>query len=744
MAALPPPIEDAIEAFNLHPAVIEIVDVKALGDGAFIVEAVFDTILPSKWLKAGVTPDGVRSSENVEVYFPLGYPSKAPRFSLRPDFSPNLPHINPHIKGKRIPPCIFAGSNLELLHSEGVFGLIGQMAEWLKNAGRQTLINLDQGWEPMRRDHVNDHLFLEPESLLNSKQFGRHHLYYATCWRIKTTGSTLIAYPKRWDGAVVRPHQFQKLFDTKPISEETEERQSLVVVCWPSATSNGLPAIIDQYLPDAVETVADLNLRVNEFGCAQAFEAFTGNVNQVAKQAAQGLMLPVFLIFPVRRPTHIIGCISDYEFICYKVEATTPAMFSDNTARVSAVAFISPATKELLKRTSGLPPDQEGLSVTYLGCGSVGSKLALHSTRSGFPPALLIDQEPLAPHNVARHALFPRHCNLFSKAKALADEIAAFDARKPKVIDANFIGLNLLSEPLHSALNGSGKLLVNTTGSHAVRQYLAGTKFTARVIEGCLTKQGKAGILTTEGNDRNPNCDDLMVAAYDSLRINSCLSAPMSHEESMLRVGVGCNSVTLPMSDTRLSLITAGMSQAILNSHVQNLPEAGRVSVGLVGEDGMSVQWQHKILQKTHLAKVSGLSGWTVRVLDTAHQQMITDLAKYPTVETGGLIVGRCSPTQREVIILDVLDAPPDSIRSPAKFVLGVDGLRDNIMQYNDSGANVLWCIGTWHSHLQPSGPSVIDMTTSKSIEGLLKGAVVMLIKHSQGYEAIVGHGRLE
>lgn len=186
------------------------------------------------------------------------------------------------------------------------------------------------------------------------------------------------------------------------------------------------------------------------------------------------------------------------------------------------------------------------------------------------------------------------------------------------------------------------------------------------------------------------------------------------------------------------------MSQVILDSHVQDLSEAGRISVGLVNEDGMSVHWQHKMFQKTHLAKVSGLPGWTIRVLDTAHQKMITDVAKYPTVETGGLIVGRCSPTQREVIILDVLDAPPDSIRSPAKFVLGVEGLVDNIMQYNDSGVNILWCIGTWHSHLQPSGPSVIDMTTSKSIEGLLKGAVVMLIKHPQGYEAIVGHGRVE
>lgn len=744
MAALPPPIEDAIEAFNLHPAVVKVVDVKALGDGAFIIETVFDTNLPTRWLKAGVTPDGVRSIESVEVYFPLGYPSKAPRFSLRPDFNSNLPHINPHSKGQRVPPCILAGSNLELLHSEGIFGLIEQMAEWLKNAGRQSLINLAQGWEPMRRDQLDDHLFLEPESLLKSKPFGRHDLYFATCWRIAATGSTLILSPSRWPGAAVQPKQFQKLLGMKSISEEIEERFSLVVVCWPAATGDGLPAVNDQYFPDTVETIADLNSRVNELGCTKAFESFTGNVNQVAKQANPGLMLPIFLILPVRRPTHLIGGTSDYEFLCYKVEATTPAMFSDSAARVSAVAFISPVTKELLKRTSGFPVDREGLDITYLGCGSVGSKLALHSTRSGFPPTLLIDQELLSPHNVARHALFPRHCNLFSKAKALAKEIAEFDAKKPKVIESNIIGHDLLSEPLHSALNGAEKILVNTTGSHAVRQYLANSNFSARVIEGCLTKQGKAGILTTEGADRNPSCEDLMVAAYDILRESNCLSAPMSHEESMLRVGVGCNSMTLPMSDTRLSLMTAGMSQVILDNHNHGLPESGQVSVALMCDDGMSVHWQHKMLQKTHIAKVSGLPGWTVRVLDTAHQAMISDVAKYPTVETGGLIVGRCSPIQREVIILNVLDAPPDSTRSPEKFVLGTKGLADNIMEYNDSGANVLWCLGTWHSHLQPSGPSVIDMTTSKSIEGLLKGAVVMLIRHPQGYEAIVQHGRIE
>lgn len=49
--------------------------------------------------------------------------------------------------------------------------------------------------------------------------------------------------------------------------------------------------------------------------------------------------------------------------------------------------------------------------------------------------------------------------------------------------------------------------------------------------------------------------------------------------------------------------------------------------------------------------------------------------------------------------------------------------------------------MGTWHSHLLPSGLSNVDMSTAKEIEGLLKDAVVMLIKHPGGYAAIVGPG---
>lgn len=742
---LPSVIEDALVAFKSHEAVLEITEVEPCEGGDFFIRARFDVNLPSRWAKAGESPDGVLPYEVVEAYFPVSYPSQAPIFTLRPDFNPKLPHINPHSPGERIPPCILAGSNRELLHSEGLYGLINQMAEWLKNAGRRSLINLGQGWEPMRRDSVLNHLFMDPEELLSkSNKFGQHQLLLATCWWSEKTGHALGLRHDRWPDSVLQSARLRKIFDEATVSDGIIKGQTLLVVCWPNATSTGQPPIDDGYLPDNVVTVSDLASRAADLGCKRAFDAFAANLNYAAASLYPGWKLPIFVIFPVRRPAKVIGFTSEYEFLAYKVEVTTPAMLATGDSPVYPVAFLMPTNEALLRRTSGFSSEIACSSVAFLGCGSVGSKLALHSTRSGFPPGMLIDREFLAPHNVARHALFPRHCSLYSKAAALAEELCSFGSKRPTAIEEDILNADLTKDPLKSALFGDGRLLVNTTGSHAVRHFLADSKIQARVIEGCIATRGTAGILLFEGVHRNPNCADLMSTAYEVLRQNECLVPPMDPTDTLLQVGVGCNSVTLPMSDTRISLLSAGMSQAVLNAQIHGLSTEGKVSVGLVRDDGMSVAWEHITAGKTHLADVSGLPGWTVRVLDKAHQKIIKDVARNADVETGGVIVGRCSPTCREVTIVDVLEAPPDSIREPSRFVLGVDGLVEAVTDYDRTGANVLWCLGTWHSHLYPSGPSDTDNATAKSIEGLLRGAVVMLIRHPQGYAAIVSAGRIQ
>ena len=99
------------------------------------------------------------------------------------------------------------------------------------------------------------------------------------------------------------------------------------------------------------------------------------------------------------------------------------------------------------------------------------------------------------------------------------------------------------------------------------------------------------------------------------------------------------------------------------------------------------------------------------------------------------------SPRSREIFITDVLPASPDSTRSPARFVLGVEGTLDTIRGYEAFGGHTLWCLGTWHSHLAVSGPSQMDRDTAKLLDGQIRHAAVLLIRHPQGYAALVRDG---
>ncbi|WP_252401086.1 ThiF family adenylyltransferase, partial [Escherichia coli] len=72
-------------------------------------------------------------------------------------------------------------------------------------------------------------------------------------------------------------------------------------------------------------------------------------------------------------------------------------------------AFPSHAlSPELLARTSGIPYAATSQPLVVLGCGSVGSKVAMQLGRAGFGSMTFVDNEPMSPHNAARHALIER------------------------------------------------------------------------------------------------------------------------------------------------------------------------------------------------------------------------------------------------------------------------------------------------------------------------------------------------
>jgi len=275
----------------------------------------------------------------------------------------------------------------------------------------------------------------------------------------------------------------------------------------------------------------------------------------------------------------------------------------------------------------------------------------------------------------------------------------------------------------------------------STRPFLNDAPFRARVMEACLLNLGSAAVMTMEGAGRNPSTTDLMAHAFEQLRKNGLLQRPVTGIEGMVGVGVGCNSITLPMTDGNISLVAAGIGQTALRLFENGLPELGTAAIAKVDSEKMSVEWLHDTVERTHIASVSDSDAWSVRILDTAHRKMCSDVAAHPRVETGGLVVGRVSAIRREITIVDILDAPPDSKRAPNAFILGVECLAERIEAYNESGQGVLWCLGTWHSHLQAFGPSPADVATANKLQGSIAGAVVLLIHRPDGYSVLVRAG---
>ncbi len=81
-------------------------------------------------------------------------------------------------------PCIFEGSLSELLQqAEWMNGLLNQLVDWLEKAASNSLLNFEQGWEPMRIDNPAGNIGYSQYTVLNflkDSSFGYKEVYYQT------------------------------------------------------------------------------------------------------------------------------------------------------------------------------------------------------------------------------------------------------------------------------------------------------------------------------------------------------------------------------------------------------------------------------------------------------------------------------------------------------------------------------------------------------------------------------------
>ena len=651
-------------------------------------------------------------------------------------------------------PCIYDGAPAEIFLREGMAGFLNRVVTWLDRAAMDELIVPEQGWEPVRRDYLNDSIVADAEFLdrLMKRNGGYRFLTFNYVKIRNADGTEQVLGHVSEDVIKLNPKVAVSLFAETTTNGNDQLRwgKALAMIVWPGKHPSGKPIVCKQYLPETVYNVDCLTTRSEIYGCSNELRSGLNRLNTCLSGCNNPGPFAIAVILVARRPYHLIDSRSTGELCPYVLNIWAPRLFPDGgTSVVRPAAHRHAMSRAQFAQMSGQVPTTSPLQWTLVGAGSIGSKIALHLARIGNGPTVILDKSVMSPHNAARHALVPAPDHLQvswtrPKAHLLSEALRGLNHHSESITH-DMMG-TLASRDTDAASGAFPKqswAIVNTTASLVVREALSRCEWMrSRVIEVSLFSAGRVGMITVEGPERNPNTADLAAEFYalagDDLELASIVFAN-DYSLDLRAIGQGCGSLTMPMSDGRLSLFAAGMSEYLYAKQRDGLPDdAGEILISRLSEDGLGVTWWRFRIDPTTVVDTINGQPWRVRIHKRAADKMEQEAARWTDVETGGVLIGRLSQTARIAYVVDVLEPPEDSLRSSQEFVLGTKGLMPQLKRFISQRDCSLYCLGTWHTHLHSSGPSAKDHAMARAASVARLTPSIFLILNPSGFLGFV------
>jgi len=744
------PIDDAVSQLHRHKGIARVGE-PTLVDDIYQVEIDIPVALPSRAQAKGVSQTGVRALETCILIFPEAWPLAAPLPRLRPDFPLGLPHINPHRPGEHVRPCIFEGSLNELLHRFGLDAIIDQLIDWLHQAAAGTLIDLTHGWEPTRRDTNPSTIVFSAEKVIAAASHDG-----SVRW-------VIAGYATHKDGIYAALHKDLMSGEQVLFSQTMKDGESGK---WAHGVTSALVVqapfkdeqapVFSAYSPETVFDMPSLLQRAAELGVdPNILESALANF--YSRSTLQGedprswkFGMYVVVILLAHRPVPLVGSPErSIEVLPYVVQYQIhPEKIFEKNSSVQTAYHSHALSPELLARTSGIAIETINKKIVIVGCGSLGSKIAMHLGRAGFGHITFIDDEVMSPHNAARHALSEQvtEISLPLKAQLMLNAFSALSHSAASAYALNAVPLIGSDELFNEIFSADTELILDTTASlqlmAAEVQSTALNQSNARLARAVMYGQGRSTLLLLEGSNRNARVDDLTAFAFENCRFNETLRSAMSGdtaEPTRIFVGDNCRSLTMPMSDAVVSRAASLQGLQLERWLVGEMPEQAKLCVGYAEADGIGMNWSTQTLGPTVELSVEDDGGWKIRLLDPVVQAINADARRWGKLETGGAVVGRISFENRTITIAGLVEAPPDSIREVGKFVLGTEGLVPALRLANEQSLGYLQFIGTWHSHPQGSEHSGLDRETLRRIAEDAGGLpAISLVWKPEGFSCVV------
>ena len=597
----------------------------------------------------------------------------------------NFPHINYPVND--LPPtlCLTREPFCEW-YSEHTFSeFICLIQNWYKDALNGNLIkfNGEDFFEPFRPTDAHIYLFKVPYEDSFAEKYSEPKTF---CFAVKSFGDNV--------------------YMSEILDKNYQQDKCEIGVLLTRPMANTCKSWFIKYPKNINELIRFIDSNGFVFCIEELQAALTANENKCTNIIIQ-------LAFP--RPLKVLGKNSRLDYLTFLVSKDD--LLSNNLSGiVHNVIVYDLTTIEQARFLSNTKKSIEEANILILGCGAIGSKLATHLYRSGLYKLTICDNDTFQPHNVCRHALFSS--NVFEKktsAMKKALDSMYVDFRKVQVHDVE-ITTWLPQQDLSQY-----DLIIDATASASVFRLLdkLSTQSSAPCIRFSLSDAGNLGLLYIKNENTSLLSDFYMFLvskALDDDDISNWLSKEVNYNHDFVRIGEGCHSNTMILSDDIISTHTAIASSVIRNMFENRLVNQAYLSF-------VNIEYQGQVFTDNYtIPKFISLqccndTGWNVRIPSPLYEKILHSARKSRNREIGGYMMGCVDIKYKTIYVLHHY-IPEDSNQQNTKLSLGKKGWRKEYENVIKRTANIFTYIGDWHSH--PKGSlmmSTTDIITNYTIK---------------------------
>lgn len=329
-----------------------------------------------------------------------------------------------------------------------------------------------------------------------------------------------------------------------------------------------------------------------------------------------------------------------------------------------------------------------------IGAGALGSQVVRLMAQAGFGLWTIVDEDVLAPHNTARHALSPMWIG-WSKATALSHELSELypTDTPPTPIVGDFTRVSAEDEKLKEAIDSS-ELILDMSASISVARHVAhDLDCDARRASLFLNPSGRDLVMLIEDRDRSIPLDCLEMQYYREIAFNESLSHHLAPPSGRIRYARSCRDVSSAIPANLVGLHAAIAADDIRNAHQA---DGAKAIVWRTSGSPIEVQSTEIVI---HPVERTSTGDWTL-VVTRSVVSRLSELraAKLPN-ETGGVLIGGYDLSRRIVYVVDTILSPPDSEEWPTLYIRGAKGLATEVERVTAVTDGQLEYVGEWHSH---------------------------------------------